>query len=258
MPLYDLRGEVMQLSGADPSRDRLFEPTEHRQRRGFFAWVLSVLSAMFLVLLGFAVAIGGVLAGLISQGQLIALLGMDDPASVQATSAPREVSQPAGEAETVAAATTPAPQAAADEPRVLRDEIFGDWRLVCIQAAESATSSCSAIQQLMVAETGAPIFVWRIAQNGQGGLVGLWQVPETVNLTAGLTLNAGTPQPVVIPFESCGGGSCVAVATLAPDFIETLSATETLSASVVLANQQDLTFRLSSTGLAEALLGLLE
>jgi invasion protein IalB len=254
----------MQLTRPDPSRDRLIEPAEQpwpgrrrsKQGGGIGAWALNIFAGTLLIVLGFVIAVVGVLAGLISQGQLIAMFTGADPASAPPLSAP-EVSAPAVEAESPATAATPV-LPATQQARVLRDETFGDWRFVCVEAAEGAAANCSAIQQVLVAETGAAVFVWRIVQEARGGLVGIWQVPETVLLAAGLTLDAGTPQPLVIPFESCGGGSCQVVANLAPDFIETLSGAETLSASVVLTNRQSLTIPLSPDGLADALAALSE
>jgi invasion protein IalB len=253
----------MQLTRPDPRRDRLIEPAEQpwpgqrrsKQGGGIGAWALNIFVGTLLIVLGFAIALVGVLAGLISQGQLIALLAGADPAPPR--SAPQQGSAPAVEAEVSATAEPPAVPAA-QQARVLRDETFGDWRFVCVEAAEGAPANCSAIQQVLVAETGAAVFVWRIVQGARGGLVGIWQVPETVLLAAGLTLNAGTPQPLVIPFESCGGGSCQVVANLAPDFIESLSRAETLSASVVLTNRQSLTIPLSPDGLVDALAALSE
>ncbi|HEV7275448.1 MAG TPA: invasion associated locus B family protein [Devosiaceae bacterium] len=238
----------MQLTRYDPSRDK--------QGGGAGTWALGIFAGALLIVFGFAIAVVGVMEGVISQDQLRTLFTGENPGSAPASSAPEPVS-PAVAGAPVASATTPVlpPE---QQARVLRDETFGDWRFVCLEAREDAAPQCSVSQQLRVAESGAAVFVWRIVQDGRGGLVGIWQVPETVLLTAGLTLDAGAPEPLVIPFESCGGGSCRVVANLAPDFIETLSSAETLSASVVLTNRQALTFPLSANGIDEALAALAE
>jgi invasion protein IalB len=239
---------------------QLTEP-EHVQRRrsrsgqggGSGSGALNILSGLLLIVLGALIAVVvGVLTGVVSPGQLVGL-----STGVEASAAPDPPPQPASAVETVAPVPAATPTPPADpQARVARDETFGDWRFVCLEPDEGATASCSASQRLRVAETGAAVFVWRIVQDGQGGLVGIWQVPETVLLAAGLTLDAGTPQPLTIPFESCGGGSCQAVANLAPDFIEKLSSAQTLSASVVLTNRQTVKFPLSPTGLPDALAAL--
>jgi invasion protein IalB len=245
----------MRLTRPDP-RDRLYEPDEEpwperglaKPRRGIGASLLGLLGSAALIVLGFAIAIVGVMAGVISRGQLLALFAGADPASLPPGAATQPASPPA------VAATSPAP--AAQQARRLRDETFGDWRFICIEGTAGAAPVCAATQQLLVAQSGAPVFVWRMVQDGQGGLVGIWQVPETVQLAAGLTLNAGTPQPVVLPFDSCGAGSCQVASKLTPDFIAALAATTTLSASAVLKNGQNVTFPLSPTGLADALAAL--
>jgi len=244
----------MRVTRADSDRDRLTEPQEKSGANGMGVWALRVLGGGLLILLGFAIAIVGVLAGLISQGQLMALFTGADPDAIARTAAAQQVSTPLQEP----AASGELPANPATEPRVLRDETYGDWRFVCVEAVAGAAANCSATQQLRIAESGAAVFVWRIVQDGRGGLVGVWQVPETVMLSAGLTLDAGTAQPIVMPFETCGGGSCQVVANLAPDFITTLSGAETLSASVVLSDNQRLTFPLSAEGIFEALSALTE
>lgn len=253
----------MQSTEPGPSRDRLNETARqsrsgghHSPRRGGIGTgPSSILTGALLIALGFLIAIlVGVLSGFISPGQLAAPFtgAAAAPASPPAASQP--VSAPKVEATSTAPAATPA--APATQPRVLHEETFGDWRYFCVEAAEGAAPACSAVQQLRIAETGTAVFVWRIVQDGRGGLVGIWQVPETVLLAAGLTLDAGTPKPLVIPFESCGAGSCQVVANLASDFIQSLLRARTLSASVVLTNRQSVKFPLSANGLGDALAAL--
>ncbi len=240
---------------------------EHFRRGGSGSGASAILSAALLMLLGaLLTVVAGVVTGILPPAKLVALFTGSD---VTVASTPRATpavevaaSVPAADPAPVPASVPtpdPAPVTASLEPqnvRVLRDETFGDWRFICIEAKPGAAPSCSASQQLKVAETGAPVFVWRIVQDGRGGLVGLWQVPETVLVDAGLTLDAGTPEPIGMPFEGCGEGSCRAIANLTPDFLEKLSSTKTLSASVVLTNRQPLKFPLSPTGLDRALAAL--
>jgi invasion protein IalB len=254
----------MQLSEPNPNRDRLLgsaEPNRTGRRRrpeqadSIGGRVLSILAGALLIAIGFVIAVAvGLNAGIVSQEQLFALFS-GAGAAARPPAASVQVPAPAAVAAEAPASTGTPALPAAPEARVLRDETFGDWRFVCVEGAAGA-ENCSIVQQLRVAETGAAVFVWRIIRNAQGGLVGLWQVPETVQLTAGLTLNAGTPQPIILPFDNCGGGSCRVVANLKPEFIKALSGTKTLSASVTLANQQSLSFPLSANGLADAIAAL--
>lgn len=233
--------------------------TEPEQGGGLRARAASLFSSALLIVLGALLAtVIGVLTGVVAPGQLITLSTGEGAAaaSAEAEAPPPAETHPPVAAATPAPAAPPAPPAS-QSTRLLRDEAFGDWRFVCVEVKEGAPPNCSASQQLKVAETGNAVFIWRIVQDGRGGLVGIWQVPETVLLSAGLTLEAGTPQPIAIPFESCGTGSCRAVANLAPDFIASLSSAKTLSASVVLSNRQPLKFPLSPAGLGDALTALL-
>ena len=242
----------MRFAEPDPDRGRLNEARHDGRRsarRG--AGLSGILMGALLILLGFLIAVAvGVLTGFISPEQLAA------PFKGRALPPPSAVSPPAAvEAASAGPAATPVVPAT-PQSRVTSEKTFGDWRFVCLETAPAATATCSAVQQLRVAETGAPVFVWRIAQDGHGGLIGLWQVPDTVLLAGGLTLDVGTAKPLVLPFESCGDGSCKVVANLAPDFIQALLNTKTLSASVALPNRKGLKFPLSANGLGDALVAL--
>lgn len=246
----------MRLTEPDPSRNRVNESARRSDRRrgGIGAGLSGILSGALLVMLGVLIAaVVGVVSGFISPEQLAA------PFAGAASAPPPAVSQPASvaavEATSAAPAATPAVPAT-PQPQLLSEKTFGDWRYFCVETAPNAAPTCSAVQQLRIAETGAAVFVWRIVQDEHGGLIGIWQVPDTVLLAAGLTLDAGAPKPLIIPFESCGGGSCRVVANLAPDFIQTLLNAKTLSASVVLANRKGLKFPLSANGLGDALIAL--
>ena len=247
----------MRLSEPVPGGERLNEPSRrsdgrHSAHRGG-ARLSGILTGGLLVLLGFLIAaLLGVVTGLISPGQLVTLFAGNDSAPPPALSAPATT--------TAAEASSPAPAtpdvAATPQPRVVLEKTFGDWRFSCVETTQGVAPTCSAVQQLRVAETGAAAFIWRIVRDVNGGLVGIWQVPDAVLLTAGLTLDAGTPKPLIIPFESCGGGSCRVVANLAPDFIAALLGAKTLSAGVVLSNRQGVKFPLSANGLGDALVAL--
>jgi invasion protein IalB len=229
---------------------RLDEPDFRQTARGRGRFGLTgILSSALLVMFGFLLAVlGGVATGVVSLEQVAERLSGGVSTVDMA---------PAGTSPTVEATpVVAAPASDAPERRILHEETFGDWRYFCVEGAEGRAPVCTAMQQLRVAETGAAVFVWRIVQDGQGGLTGIWQVPPAVLLSAGLTLDAGGPMPLVIPFESCGAGSCQVVGTLAPDFIETLSNAQTLSASLMMMNRETVKFPLSPNGLSRALAAL--
>lgn len=256
----------MQLQAPDPRADRLTGPmkTQARERRGRrrgSLWV-SVLGMVFVLLIGLGGA--AVHFGLIPTAPFRDMIGGMLPAT-QAQSGSVVEQAPAAalapSAISAAGGSNPAERsveaAAASAPAILRQEDFGDWHYSCVAAAPGGAPSCSIVQQLAEAESRAVIFAWRIVPDGAGGLAGIWQVPDSVLLTRGLTLEAGTPQPIVIPFETCGAGRCQALANLAPEFVTTLRGAQTLSVSfTIAASRQTLTLPLSPNGLPQALAAL--
>lgn len=218
-----------------------------RSRQSSGGRPIVILTSILLIMIGALGTVAIELAtGILLPAQLVALVTGAGPAAVPGQAAVVEQAVPASPA----TPTTPATPAAVATPKVVREATFGDWRFYCVEASKPI---CSIMQQLRVSDTGAAVFVWTMVQDGRGGLVGVWQVPETVQLSSGLSLDAGTPQPVVMPFEGCGNGSCRVMGNLTPGFIQALSDATTLSASVVLTNQQNVKFPLSAKGLKEAL-----
>ena len=167
-------------------------------------------------------------------------------------------------ASTTGAAQTPAAtgqqQAAAQpnvpQPTVVRREAFDDWILTCLKAADSEEVRCGISQQLSHSESGATLFLWRIAQDGQGGFIGEWQTPTGLVVGRGIVLDAGTEKPVTIPFQACAQTACVAIANLAPDFIEALMGAEQANAVVSPIGGQPVRLVLSVKGLAAGLAAL--
>lgn len=150
-----------------------------------------------------------------------------------------------------AAANPSAPQ-----PTVLRRETFEDWIFACVQLPNSQEQRCGISQQLSHSESGATLFVWRITQDGRGGFVGEWETPTGLVVGRGIVLDAGTDQPIAIPFQACTQSGCIAVANLAPDFIEALSGAREASATVVPIGSQPVRLVLSVKGLADGLVAL--
>lgn len=190
----------------------------------------------------------GISSGMISlSGDLLAPrnAAVAEAAGTPAAATPAAATEAPAETAAATAAAAPAPVAT-------REEAFEDWRLTCV-AGEAGADVCTLMQRLADSASGNPLFIWRISQNGQGGLVGVWQTPEIVLLTRGVYLDVGTPEPLLIPYERCGGGSCLAVATLAPDLVQTITAAEKITVGYVLTDGRQMTFPMSPKGLAAGL-----
>jgi len=142
------------------------------------------------------------------------------------------------------------------QPKVVKSETYGDWVYGCVEQPDTKEVRCSISQRLADSESKAAIFLWRISQDGKGGLVGMWQTPNGVLLSRGIILEAGTPKPIAIPYETCGNGGCQAVANLAADFVETLAKTPQATATVFKRNGEGVKLALSVKGLADGLTAL--
>jgi invasion protein IalB len=145
---------------------------------------------------------------------------------------------------------------AAPTARVTGQQNYGDWLYGCVQAANGSVGGCSIVQRLVDTKSKTDLFLWRMVQDSKGGLVALWQTPEGVLLSPGLTLDAGTPKPITVPYEGCGSGRCQAVANLDPAFVAVLAKSEKISVDFTLTNGQQVRFNISPSGLAAGLAAL--
>lgn len=149
------------------------------------------------------------------------------------------------------------PQAPAPaQPQMTNRTTYEDWVYGCFETPDGSETRCSINQSLLDADTRNLVLLWRIIEDGQGGLAGIWQTPDAVLLRPGIRLDAGTPDPIVIPYEACGGGFCQASGTLAPEFIQTLSTADRITATIVAQNGRPVTLQFSVDGLAEGLAAL--
>jgi invasion protein IalB len=131
---------------------------------------------------------------------------------------------------------------------------FGDWIYGCVEAPQSKDLRCFINQSLSRGEN--LVFFWRIMHDGKGGLANIWQTPQAVQLNRGIMLDAGMPEPIVIPYQSCGNGRCGAVANMTAEYVELLANAEKLVASIVASNGQKVDLSLSVNGLANGLAAL--
>jgi invasion protein IalB len=144
-------------------------------------------------------------------------------------------------------------EAAAPAVTVLRGQPIGDWIFNCGTNPQSSRKQCTIAQQLTDKRTQSVVFAWLIGDDGDGGLVAVWQTPTGVLVNRGVVVDMGIKRPIAVPFTSCISGHCEAVANLAPDFIHTLMNATKATATVFTLNGEGLTFSLSVDGLAEAI-----
>jgi invasion protein IalB len=189
--------------------------------------------------------IAGVIVAAIAGGVFLAV------APTLAASSKAPAPQPAAPQPAAPAA----PAADANAPKVTKKATYGDWVYTCL-GFQNGTVQCSIAQTLSSSETKKPVFQWRIAQNGKGGLVGIWQTPTGVLVNHGIVMGVGAPKPAVIPFEYCAPGGCEAVGDLAPDFVTAIAKADKLTATIFGRDGKGVTYPFSSKGLADGLAAL--
>ncbi len=197
------------------------------------------------VIFGVAIALVLLCAGA-GAAAYFGLFSFSEPsdAATPNTAAPKQA--PAAPAQS--AAQPPA-------PTVSDQKNYGDWLYSCLTFADGK-KQCSIVQTLSDSKTKQAVFQWRIAQNGNGGLVGIWQTPTGVLVNRGIVLDAGTPKPIAIPYEFCGQGGCEATGNLAADFLGSIGKAQKASATIFGRGDKPVTFPISVKGLPDGLAAL--
>lgn len=135
----------------------------------------------------------------------------------------------------------------------IKRESFGDWIYSCIRRNDKNSAECNIFQSLSETSSSQLLLLWKINKLSNGELVGVWEVPRTVLLGEGITIDAGTPEPIVVPYRTCAGMRCVAIANMANEYVELLRNTDKIFVSVVLINNRRARFAMSVEGLKEAI-----
>ncbi len=138
-------------------------------------------------------------------------------------------------------------------PKVVKQENYGDWLYSCVEVPDNGGTACAISQRIARADTKQAVFLWRINQDGKGGFVSVWQTPTDILVGRGLTIDAGTPKPLVIPFELCTSRGCQAGANVDPSFLDALGKADKATAKLFLINGQSVTIKVSVKGLSDAL-----
>jgi len=149
----------------------------------------------------------------------------------------------------------PAPEPAAASPQIAGEPI-GDWIFQCANDPRTASKRCSIVQSISSNKSKAVVFAWVIGNDDKNNLVAVWQTPTGVLIDRGVVIDVGTEKPIAVPYTACITGHCEAVATLAPDFVETLTKAEKATATIIAVSGQGLTFDLSVKGLSDGIAAL--
>jgi len=211
---------------------------DFRESSGGFGRVLMLVSLAVLLVLGgyFALAHWSRLSG-IARGLWILAETAPQPAAPAASQPP-------------AAATA---NAAAPPHRVRMSDqrSHGDWRHACL-TRDDGRRACSIVQTLLHKETRSLLLSWRIVGDGRS-LTSIWQTPKDVVLDRGLRVDAGLPDPVMLPYQGCNASHCVASIRLPDDLVNRLKNVPGLAVTMILADGQPLRLPISTRGLAAAI-----
>jgi invasion protein IalB len=213
----------------------------HRKARSPSLWsrLLLLLGMLTLVPLGMVAA--------------YLILGDRPGASLQLAAAqtqPAAVAQPSTAIQS--SALKPPVKTTAPPQTPAKTETIKDWMLVCPADAPNSTK-CYIQQQLWTADKQRIVFVWTLRKDDKGVVHSVWQAPPGAVLSRGMIADFGDGKPRTVPFSTCGAKGCFIQAVLTPDYLQGLTASSNVSATVSLAGDKPVRFALSSRGLAEAL-----
>jgi invasion protein IalB len=227
--------------------DRARPALRRKQGSGVVRFLWAVIALLVVVSAGIGVSF---FTGAISIAQPTTNVPTPTPRPAPVPPAAQNAA-PAAQGAAATAASAPA------KPVVTKTQAYGDWIYTCVKQKESdAKAQCSIVQQLSDTQSKAPLFLWRIAAADKGAMVAEWQTRTGIMVDRGITLDAGTEKPIVIPFQLCTPTGCQAVANLAPDFIATLSKAQKATATVFPIGAKGIQLTLSVKGLPDALAAL--
>ncbi|GKX34810.1 MAG: hypothetical protein MnENMB40S_24280 [Rhizobiaceae bacterium MnEN-MB40S] len=164
------------------------------------------------------------------------------------------LSRPASQASRTTQTTrTTASRVAPENPAEIRvGQPIGAWDYSCTDEPASARQ-CSISQSVTEGANGSLAFAWTITADPEGNMSAVWRTRTGVKVSRGIIIEAGTPKPIVLPFEDCTPRFCLSRANLAPDFVTTLKSATTASATITSVNGAPMTFQIDTDGLADGL-----
>ena len=134
------------------------------------------------------------------------------------------------------------------EPRgsQVRQEAFGDWLLVC---PEAAAQPCSAVQRQVRSEDGQAVFAVTMRPADGASREIAFLTPLGVLLEPGVELRIAGDPALRARFTQCQPGQCRAVATLDIAVEARLGAADRVSAAFRLAGGREIDIAISVDGL---------
>ncbi|MBW8635946.1 invasion associated locus B family protein [Hoeflea sp. WL0058] len=164
------------------------------------------------------------------------------------------LNRPASQASRTTQTTrTTASRVALENPAEIRiGQPIGAWDYSCTDEPASARQ-CSISHSVKEGANGSLAFAWTITADPEGNMSAVWRTRTGVKVSRGIIIEAGTPKPIVLPFEDCTPRFCLSRANLAPDFVTMLKSATTARATITSVNGAPMTFQIDTDGLADGL-----
>jgi len=252
--MRDSDSEIPFLAEVRPGYDepRIDRPV--RRRRNRMKVLVAILVALIIVAAGLGAAIYIQTTSTAHAPRLAAGSAPTPPATPDTSPTPAPALKPTlTQAPAGAPAAPDANGQPPPQPKVINQKTFGDWIYSCVELPNNGGTPCGIAQQISIAKTKQTLFLWRITDDGKGGFVSTWQTPTDIFVGRGLTIEAGTPKPLVIPFQLCTTRGCQAVAGVEKSFLDAFAKTDTATAKFVVVNGREITIKVSVKGLPDAL-----
>lgn len=135
---------------------------------------------------------------------------------------------------------------------------FGDWVLLCEDAAQMARKSCFVAQQIAEELSKQVVFAWRLQYDGEGKLIAVFRTPTGVYVNRGIVLKLGDAEKngLKVAYQLCDEKKCQAVADVSDEILKSLSAVKAVSASLALTSGKTASVNISMSGFPAAMAAL--
>jgi invasion protein IalB len=168
-----------------------------------------------------------------------------------------------------AADTAPAsPNAPAAPAAAVRTEIttMDTWEATCSYDKDNRKIGCNAVLRVKQEPTpasgkepahpGRIFMLWALSKANDGTLYSSFETLTGVRVQPGLQLKLDAAPPRIIPFDSCGTSSCVAIAKMEPDFVKQAGGASQIQATVLGTDGKAYTATFAPKGIDRAILAV--
>jgi invasion protein IalB len=134
---------------------------------------------------------------------------------------------------------------------------FGNWVLLCQDAAQMTRKTCFVAQQIAEELSKQVVFAWRLQYDDQGNLASIFRTPTGVFVNRGIVLKLGdATEGLKVGYQLCDERKCQAVANVPAEILKSLSAAKTVSAALALTSGKTANVNINMAGFPAAMAAL--